>query len=163
MNAVDYLLKPVEKARLREAINRAQERIEHAEIVAEQGARVGAAVTAYESARRAPPLERIPVRKRDEVLIVPVSQIAAIVADGQLLHLTTVKGERHSHHLSAEGSRGPARAWSVSSALGAGRSRTSTASSRSMRCPAGRTWLCCRTVRSSRSAVCSRAPSAIAC
>ena len=29
LNAVDYLLKPVDKARLREAINRAQERVEH--------------------------------------------------------------------------------------------------------------------------------------
>ena len=35
LNAVDYLLKPVEKARLREALNRARERIEHAEIVRE--------------------------------------------------------------------------------------------------------------------------------
>ena len=30
VNAVDYLLKPVESARLREALNRAQERMEHA-------------------------------------------------------------------------------------------------------------------------------------
>ena len=36
VNAVDYLLKPVEKARLRETLNRVQERIENAEIVAEQ-------------------------------------------------------------------------------------------------------------------------------
>ena len=36
VNAVDYLLKPVEKSRLRDTLNRAQERIEHAEIVAEQ-------------------------------------------------------------------------------------------------------------------------------
>ena len=43
VNAVDYLLKPVEKARLRETLNRAQERIEHAEIVAEQASHVGAA------------------------------------------------------------------------------------------------------------------------
>jgi len=35
INAVDYLLKPVEKTRLRETLNRAQERIEHAEIVAD--------------------------------------------------------------------------------------------------------------------------------
>ena len=40
VNAVDYLLKPVEKARLRETLNRAQERIEHAEIVAEQASHV---------------------------------------------------------------------------------------------------------------------------
>ena len=49
VNAVDYLLKPVEKARLRETLNRAQERIEHAEIVAEQSARVSDAIDEYES------------------------------------------------------------------------------------------------------------------
>ena len=41
VNAVDYLLKPVDKARLRETLNRAQDRMEHAEIVAEQASRVG--------------------------------------------------------------------------------------------------------------------------
>jgi DNA-binding LytR/AlgR family response regulator len=40
VNAVDYLLKPVEKSRLRDTLNRAQERIEHAEIVAEQASKV---------------------------------------------------------------------------------------------------------------------------
>ena len=96
INAVDYLLKPVEKTRLREALNRAQERIEHAEIVAEQGERVGAAISAYESSQRAPYLERIPVRRRDEIFIVPVPQIASIVAEGELLRLTTMKNERHT-------------------------------------------------------------------
>jgi len=96
VNAVDYLLKPVDKTRLREAINRAQERIEHAEIVAEQSSRVGDAIAAYESSARGPYLERIPVRRRDEILIVPVSQIASIVAEGELLHLTTTKNERHA-------------------------------------------------------------------
>jgi two-component system LytT family response regulator len=96
MNAVDYLLKPVEKTRLREAINRAQERVEHAEIVAEQSARVTDAIATYESSPRQPFLERIPVRKRDEIAIVPVAQIASIVAEGELLYLTTVKNERHT-------------------------------------------------------------------
>ena len=96
VNAVDYLLKPVEKTRLRDALNRAQERIEHAEIVAEQSNRVGEAIAAYESSSRAPYLERIPVRRRDEILIIPVSQIASIVAEGELLHLTTTKNERHA-------------------------------------------------------------------
>src|SRR6185312_4336163 len=40
VNAVDYLLKPVDKARLRDTLNRAQERMEHAEIVAEQATRI---------------------------------------------------------------------------------------------------------------------------
>jgi len=95
VNAVAYLLKPVEKTRLREALNRAQERIEHAEIVAEQSNRVGDAIAAYESSR-GPYLERIPVRRRDEIVIVPVSQIASIIAEGELLYLTTTKNERYA-------------------------------------------------------------------
>ena len=96
VNAVDYLLKPVEKARLRETLNRAQERIEHAEIVAEQASHVGAAIDTYEALAKPPYLERIPVRHREEVLIVPVHQIASIVAEGELLHITTVHKERHT-------------------------------------------------------------------
>ena len=96
VNAVDYLLKPVEKTRLRETLNRAQERVEHAEIVAEQADRVGDAIAAIESSVRPPLLERIPVRRRDEIIIVPVNQIASIVAEGELLYLTTGKGERHT-------------------------------------------------------------------
>jgi two-component system, LytTR family, response regulator len=96
VNAVDYLLKPVDRARLRETLNRAQERIEHAEIVAEQATKVDAALDAYEALARPPYLERIPVRRREEVLIVPVQQIASIVAEGELLHLATVQKERHT-------------------------------------------------------------------
>jgi two-component system LytT family response regulator len=96
VNAVDYLLKPVEKARLRQTINRAQERIEHAEIVSEQSDRVAAAIDAYETVVKPPYLERIPVRRREEVILVPVNQIASIVADGELLHITTIRNERHT-------------------------------------------------------------------
>src|SRR5579871_1253837 len=95
VNAVDYLLKPVEKARLRETINRAQERIERNEIVAEQASRVGAA-PAYEVSTSTSFLERIPVRNRDEVVLVPVAHVASIIAEGQLLNITTVKNERHT-------------------------------------------------------------------
>jgi two-component system LytT family response regulator len=96
MNAVDYLLKPVDRARLRETLNRAQERVEHAEIVAEQAAHVGEAIDAYETVGKPPYLERIPVRRRDEVLIVPVQQVSSIVAEGELLHITTVQKDRHT-------------------------------------------------------------------
>ena len=96
MNAVDYLLKPVDKSRLRQALNRAQERLEHAEIVAEQASRVDAAIETYEAASRAQYLERVPVRHGDEVTIVAVAQIAAIVAEGELLHITTARNERHT-------------------------------------------------------------------
>jgi two-component system, LytTR family, response regulator len=96
VNAVDYLLKPVEKGRLRETLNRAQERLEHAEIVAEQASHVDAAIEAYEASAKPPYLERVPVRHREEVVIVPVQQIASIVADGELLNITTVRNERHT-------------------------------------------------------------------
>lgn len=96
VNAVDYLLKPVEKARLRATLNRAQERVEHAEIVSEQASQIGKAIDAYEAAARPPYLERIPVRHREEVVIVPVGQIASVVAEGELLKITTVRGERHT-------------------------------------------------------------------
>jgi two-component system LytT family response regulator len=96
VNAVDYLLKPVDKARLRDTLNRAQERIEHAEIVAEQASHIGAAIDAYEASTEPPYIERIPVRHREEVLIVPVHQIASIIAEGELLNITTIRGEHHA-------------------------------------------------------------------
>jgi two-component system, LytTR family, response regulator len=96
VNAVDYLLKPVDKTRLRETLNRAQERVEHAEIVAEQSTRITEAIDAYEASARPPFLERIPVRRRDEIILLPVAQVASIVAEGEILYLTTIKNERHT-------------------------------------------------------------------
>ena len=96
VNAVDYLLKPVERARLRETLNRAQMRMEHADLLSEQKSRVRASIDAYEAAAKAPYLERVPVRQRDNVLLVPVSQIASIVADAELLTITTVHNVRHT-------------------------------------------------------------------
>jgi two-component system, LytTR family, response regulator len=95
LNAVDYLLKPVDRARLRETLNRAQERMEREEESDELG-RVGAAAAAYESVTRAEPLDRIPVRRRDELTFVAVADIAAIVAEGELLHLFTTKQAKHT-------------------------------------------------------------------
>jgi two-component system LytT family response regulator len=95
MNAVDYLLKPVDKKRLRESVSRALERLEHAEILHEQETRVHRALDEYESLSQ-PYLERIPVRRRDQIVILPVAQIASIVAEGELLYLTTDRNERHT-------------------------------------------------------------------
>jgi two-component system, LytTR family, response regulator len=95
LNAVDYLLKPVDGARLREAINRAQERLDRADLRIEAAARVDAAAEAYE-ATRPPILERIPVRQKDEIVIVPVREIASIVAEGEILRLTTAQNETYT-------------------------------------------------------------------
>ncbi len=96
LNAVDYLLKPVDKARLRDAVNRAQERLERADLRVEAATRVDAAAVSYEEATRPPILERIPVRQRDEIVIVPVKEIASIVADGEILRLTTAGNETYT-------------------------------------------------------------------
>jgi two-component system LytT family response regulator len=92
LNAVDYLLKPVERERLAATLERARER----EGAADRARNLTAASAAWDAATRRQFLERIPVRRRDEVVIVPVRQIASIVADGELLHLTTVTNQRHT-------------------------------------------------------------------
>ena len=96
LNAVDYLLKPVSPARLREALDRAHDRLERVELRSTEDDRVKAAVDAYEAEARLPYLERIPVRRQDDVLLLPVKQIASIVAERELLHITTARGERHT-------------------------------------------------------------------
>ncbi len=96
LNAVDYLLKPVDRARLGETLRRAQERLERADLRGEAVARVKAAAADYEQAVRPPSVERIPVRNKDEIIILPVKEIASIEADGELLRLTTAGNETYT-------------------------------------------------------------------
>ncbi len=95
VNAVDYLLKPVDPARLRDTIRRAHDRLENRDARTEASAGVQAAVDSL-SAQGSGLLRRIPVRKRSDIVLVPVEDIAAIIADGELLHLTTAAGEKHT-------------------------------------------------------------------
>jgi two-component system, LytTR family, response regulator len=103
VNAVDYLLKPVDRARLRQTIERAHDRLEQ-RAAASSGSgvapgdadRLKAAADDYEHAQGLPPIVRIPVRRRDDIVLLPVTQVASVVADGELLHLTTMRGERHT-------------------------------------------------------------------
>jgi two-component system LytT family response regulator len=95
VNAVDYLLKPVERSRLRETINRAQERLEQTEARVQENERLHQALQDYETATQPAYLERIPVRQREDIILLPVAEIMSIVADGELLCLTTARGERH--------------------------------------------------------------------
>ncbi len=96
LNAVDYLLKPVEAARLREALTRAQDRLERAELRQVAVTNLQAAVEAYDQTTPLTKLERIPVRQRDEIIIVPVAELASVVAEGELLHLTTASNEKYT-------------------------------------------------------------------
>src|SRR5207247_8802577 len=67
VNAVDYLLKPVEASRLRQTIDRARARLEREDYQVEETQRVRAAAADYEGAGGRPQLERVPVRRRDEI------------------------------------------------------------------------------------------------
>jgi len=96
LNAVDYLLKPVDRVRLREALNRAQERLERGDLRMEAVSRMDAAAASYEEATRPPILERIPIRQKDEIVIVHVKDIASIVAEGEILRLTTERNENYT-------------------------------------------------------------------
>jgi two-component system LytT family response regulator len=100
LNAVDYLLKPVERERLAAALDRVRAR---STSTTERIAGLNAASTTLDVVNRRQYLERIPVRRRDETVILPVRQIASIEADGELLHLTTINQERYtiSHRLHA--------------------------------------------------------------
>ena len=102
LNAIDYLLKPVERERLATTLERARTRA-----AAERATGLTAASTAFDTATRRAYLERIPVRRRDETVILPVRQIVSVVAEGELLHLTTAANERFtiSHRLHALESR----------------------------------------------------------
>jgi len=94
INAVDYLLKPVEKARLRETLNRAHERLEQTDFRETESANLTAAIENYEMNAPKELLERIPVRVGDEILLIPVSEIASIIADGELLHITNKQNKK---------------------------------------------------------------------
>jgi two-component system, LytTR family, response regulator len=91
MNAVDYLLKPVDAGRLRETISRAIDRLDEADARSTSVKNLQAA-----AAELMTPLVRVPVRKKDEIVLVPVDQIASVIADGELLHITTSRGEKHT-------------------------------------------------------------------
>lgn len=96
LNAVDYLLKPVEKSRLRETLNRAQERLEQNDFRERESSNLKAAAAVYEETAAPQFIERIPIRARDEIILLPVREIISIVADGELLYITTARNERHT-------------------------------------------------------------------
>jgi two-component system LytT family response regulator len=93
LNAVDYVLKPVDGGRLRETVSRAIDRLDRADARTLSSKKIAAATAAVEASM---PLRWIPVRKKSDIVLVDVSQIAAAVSDGELLHLTTARGEKHT-------------------------------------------------------------------
>lgn len=95
LNAVDYLLKPVEKKRLRETILRASERLEREDWQAVETEKIQNATVEYDVASRSQILERIPVKVREEIVLVPVDEISSINADGELLQIRTAENQKY--------------------------------------------------------------------
>jgi two-component system LytT family response regulator len=96
LNAIDYLLKPVEADRLQATLDRARHRLEQREPSEQRAAALATAAAAYAQTNRRTYLERIPVRRRAEVVILPVKHIASIVSEGELLHITTLTKDRYT-------------------------------------------------------------------
>lgn len=100
IEAIDYLLKPVDGARLRKTIKRAKERLEQEEaLTGELEARLENHTEKASLTQSF--LERLPIKKKDDIILLPVNQIASIVSDGELMHITTLRKERYtiSHRL----------------------------------------------------------------
>ena len=102
LNAIDYLLKPVQPARLQDTVDRALARIPSREPAAELAA-LARATAAYERGSRPAYAERLPLRQRETVTLVPVRSFLSIVAEGELLRIRTVSNDTYtiSHRLHA--------------------------------------------------------------
>lgn len=103
LNAIDYLLKPVERSRLAQTLERARIRLEQAEqssepsnLRREEAAHLRSALETYDQSAPRAYLERIPVRTRDEIVLLQARDIASIVAEGELLHIQTASDERYT-------------------------------------------------------------------
>jgi two-component system, LytTR family, response regulator len=81
LSALDYLLKPVDPTRLAATLARARTHL---------------AVPHAERAAHARYVRRIPIRRRDVITLLPVEQVLTVRADGELLHIVTHTGERHT-------------------------------------------------------------------
>jgi two-component system LytT family response regulator len=102
LNAIDYLLKPVQRHRLEATLARARDRMAAKEPPEARAASLARAIETYRTPR---PVyaDRIPVRVKDNVLLLPVRQIASVVSDGEMLRIATTTGESFtiSHRLHA--------------------------------------------------------------
>jgi len=96
LNAIDYLLKPVQQDRLQRTLDRVRERMTRHEPVAAQPAALAAAQTAIETSTRRQYADRLPLKHKDAVVLVPVRTIASIEAEGELLHVRTVANETYT-------------------------------------------------------------------
>jgi DNA-binding LytR/AlgR family response regulator len=101
LNAIDYLLKPVERSRLGRTLDRTLERMGQVRTRESETERWERVVSQVRASSPSFYLERIPIRQREEILLLPVERIASIVAEAELLIITTIDNQRYylSHRL----------------------------------------------------------------
>jgi two-component system LytT family response regulator len=90
------VLKPAEQERVQATVDRARVRLAGRETAESRAAALANAAATYERSERRSYLDRVPVRRREEVLLLPVRQIAFVTAEAELLHITTVANERYT-------------------------------------------------------------------
>jgi two-component system LytT family response regulator len=96
VNAVDYLLKPLDPARFDEALRRVRSRLA-AGTPGDAGERMAAALRALADARAASPRPRprsVPVREGDRIVLVRIDEIDWVEAAGNHLHVYAAHGRR---------------------------------------------------------------------
>ena len=136
LSALHYVLKPAQVSQVNDTLARA--RTLHRRDAAAQATSMAAATATYERLIRRQYLDRIPVRRRDDVVFLQTRQVAFIVAEGELLHLTSVSGnDSRSRIASTRSKRGSTRADSSGSA--AAPSSIWISSPASAPCPGGLT------------------------
>ncbi len=110
IEALDYLLKPVDRNRLCKTLDRARERLERAAPAEpepfdsasfgsaqdKQGRRDGPSADGVLPAFARPYLDRVPIRKQDDIYLLPVYRIASVISEGELMHVTTLDKERYT-------------------------------------------------------------------
>ena len=103
VSAIDYLLKPVDAARLAATIARVRARLPQPAAKAGQPAALAQATAAIERARQQPLGDRLPLKHGEAVELVPIRSIVSVTADGELLHVRTAGGGRYTvaHRLHA--------------------------------------------------------------
>jgi two-component system LytT family response regulator len=94
VNAIDYLLKPVAPERLQETFRRVRDRIAEPDWRGGHLANLAVALAEYDRSRSRF-VERLPIRKGEDILMMPTDHIVSAVAEGELLHITTVRDEKH--------------------------------------------------------------------
>ncbi len=96
IEALDYLLKPVDRDRLRKTINRAHERLERDALAERESDKQPGPADRLFPALAGQYIDRFPIRKRDDIYLLPVHHIASVVSEGELMHVTTLGKERYT-------------------------------------------------------------------